>query len=260
MCKAIHDAQNSPNFLGLLHEPSWKHSASITATSTTPTTSVTSLRLGELLQSKQKNSSHASGLGKLSRRQRLGLAVTLASAVLQLYESPWLNETWSKNDIYFFFNGLDEDKCPNISDPHVLQSFRSPPVKRITGGEPTDAAANRFLGHHIINRTLFALGVMLIELCLNRPFEDLRLVTDPQCQPNIIDDYQTANSMIDDVYRKGGDNYGYVVQRCLRCEFGVRDSQKRLDSDTFRCFVYEGVLLPLREDYEKYSLYRGATA
>jgi hypothetical protein len=57
------------------------------------------------------------------------------------------------------------------------------------------------------------------------------------------------------VYQKGGQEYGYVVQQYLRCEFGVQDSKKRLDFDSLRSLVYSGVVAPLGEDYKKYSLY-----
>ena len=124
-------------------------------------------------------------------------------------------------------------------------------------------ARHQFLNYQVINKTLFALGIVLIELCLNRSLEDLRLAADQPLgggQPNIADGYQIASSMIEEVYSKGGDRYGYVVQRCLRCEFGVQDSKKKLDLSTFRTLVYDGVLIPLKDNYEKYSLWRGVKA
>jgi hypothetical protein len=194
-------------------------------------------------------------VGKLSRKQRLGIAVTLASAVLQLYQSPWLDESWGKNDIYFFFDGLDENKCPRIGNPYVSRPFGPTGAKQIAK-KSMETAADNFLSHVIINKTLFALGIILIELCLNRPLEDLRTDMEPRhgTQPTIIDEYQTATSAIDDVYRQGGENYGYVVQRCLKCEFRVPESKKKLDLDTFRRHVYEGVLAPLQKDYQNFPL------
>jgi hypothetical protein len=169
-----------------------------------------------------------------------------------------MEEFWDKNDIYFFFNGVDDNKCPVISQPYVSRPFASPTPTNIQT-QAMQQSTNTFLGHQIINKTLFALGIVLIELCLNKPFEDLRAAADsqnPNRLANIIDDFQIANDVIDDVYREGGDEYGYVVQRCLRCEFGVQDSRKKLDFDGFRNLVYEGVLEPLKSDYKQYSLYR----
>jgi hypothetical protein len=37
----------------------------------------------------------------IGRKYRLGLAVKLASVLLQLYKTPWLKEVWGKQDILF---------------------------------------------------------------------------------------------------------------------------------------------------------------
>ena len=199
---------------------------------------------------------------KLSRQQCLQIAVTLASTVQQLHKSPWLSENWSKRDIYFYTSGIDSNERPLISNAYVSRSFmpsgRLPPIK-----ENDVASAEDFLNHQIINKTLFALGIVLIELCLNKRFEDFHALRDEQQgetkPPSIIDIYRTATSQIDAVYDEGGDQYGYVVQRCLKCEFGIQDSRKQLDFDAFRRLVYNGVVAPLEENLKKYSLYRECT-
>lgn len=169
-----------------------------------------------------------------------------------------MDESWGKRDIYFTYTGLDEDQHPSISKPHVSRTFQTlqataPTISNDQGLLPS------FLNQSIINKTLFALGIVLIELCLNKPFEDLRPAASmqmPNHTPNILDDYDIANKAISDVYQEGGDDYGYVVQRCLRCEFQGQDSLKKLDVPRFRSLVYEGVLEPLMNDYKKYSLYQ----
>jgi hypothetical protein len=119
--------------------------------------------------------------------------------------------------------------------------------------DPRNGAAttNLFLSGLIVNKML-ALGIILIELCLNKPFENLR----KDVKPSIADDCEVATRRIVTVYQKGGQEYGYVVQRCLRCEFGIQDSNNRLDF-AFRSLLYNSVVVPLEEDYKKYSLYRG---
>lgn len=114
--------------------------------------------------------------------------------------------------------------------------------------------------HLIINKSLFALGVLLIELALNRPFEELRtdvMSSEPSASNRsytTVDTYQVATSLIDRVYDEQGTQYGYVVQRCLRCEFSFQDSMKRLEIDAFRAAVYEGVLVPLEKDLYRYQV------
>jgi hypothetical protein len=254
-------ASSTPYHLGMLAKSTRGRRASITATNQPDQNSTLLLRLGSLLGSKQsrtRSSSLPQGT-KLSREQRLRIAVALASAVLQFYNSPWLDETWSKKDIYFFFNGLNSDHRLVISSPYVSRSFVVSPTQDASQTNTTqETSIEAFQSSQIIDRTLFALGIVLIELCLNKTLEELRPETArPGSGLTIVDDYQLAIKQIEAVYEKGGSEYGYVCQRCLRCEFGVQDSKKRLDLDTFRHLVYEGVVAPLEEDLKKYSLYRG---
>jgi len=249
----------TPKCLGVLSSASRDHylSIKIATTASHVQDARRYLSLGSMIVSKSGAPSESGKLGKLSHQQRLGLAVTLASTVLQFYNSPWLDDLWSKRDICFFLNGIDTENRPLISEPFITRTF---PTK-LAASRPTQSkneSTNQFLSHLIFNKTLFALGIVLIELCLNKPFEDLRSSMPPmnRAQASVVDDYQVAVSNIDAVYMKGGSEYGYVVQRCLRCEFGVQDN-KRLDLDTFRSLVYEDVVAPLEEDYKRYSIYWG---
>ncbi|KAI6368842.1 hypothetical protein MCOR31_005399 [Pyricularia oryzae] len=72
------------------------------------------------------------------------------------------------------------------------------------------------------NGTLFALGILLIELGLNQSFEQLR----------------------DD------ESYGYAVQRCLRFEFPGRDVTKSIQFDQFRHqFFFLCVFAPVQATF-----------
>ena len=261
LCQAILDAQKEPKCLGVLADTSRKRNISITTTTIAPTPPPKLVLLESLLQSKQPHISQRINFGKLSRRQRLEIAVTLASSVLQLHQSPWLSEIWSKKDIKFFFQGLDKDNQPLINHAYVSRSF-SPSASRSTLQLSPNLRNNDILDSLIINKTLFALGIVLVELCLNKPLEDLRTPQpndDIVTTGNLIDDYQTAVNKIDAVFEKAGTNYGFVVQRCLRCQFELQDSKKQLDFDVFKRLVYEGVLAPLEKDLKQFSLHPGIT-
>lgn len=261
LCHAIRNIQESEQYVGSIPDTTSQRIARVRAASKTKThgyqdtTAIPHfLPLNALLRSQKTAPGTTTEYGQLSRKQRLGLAVALASAVLQLYDSPWMGEVWDKKDICFFSHGLDGNNCPLISSPYVSRSF-PPPNPSITAS-PT--SSNITPTPFVINKTLFALGIVLVELCLNRPFEDLRDAAHSETSnntPNILDDYQIANNAISEVYREGGDQYGYVVQRCLRCEFQGQDCQKKLDNHRFRTFVYEGVLEHLKADYNQFSLY-----
>jgi hypothetical protein len=261
LCEAIRTAPKTQDHIGVLAKSTRGRRASISSIkSSGDQNSTILLQLESLLPSKRSSQS-TSPLpygAELSRAQRLSIGVALSSAVLQFYHSAWLDELWSKSDISFFYNGISDDQSLIIGPPHVSHSFKSSlqTTASLPNADSSPSQASDFQASLIINRTLFALGIVLIELCLNKRFEDLR----PPPLPNqsgvtstysIADDYSLAQKQIDAVYREGGMEYGYVCQRCLRCEFGIQDSRKRLDVDAFRRLVYEGVVTPLEEDLKK---------
>jgi hypothetical protein len=249
LCDALRNLQESNQDIGTIPDTANKKIARIRSSSTLEcspgATKMLStsriLDLHALLSSPTGFATRDQEFGHLSRKQRLGLAVSLASAVLQLYDTPWLDEFWTVDDFCFFFKGIDGNHNPSISNPYVSRSFST----RSSLGEqlPRSRARDTLLNPFVINKTLFALGIVLIELCLNQPFDSLRTSQPVSNQTsNILDDYQIALGAISKVYQEGGDQYGYVVQRCLKCEFQGQDSMKKLSVPRFKGFVYEYVL------------------
>lgn len=121
LCQAVQDTQNIPTPLGFLANIRRRRCINITMTTVKPE-HVDHVPLQSLLSCDVRNSRK---LGKLTRQQRLSIAVTLASAVLQLHTSPWLSENWGTNDIYFFSNGVDKHNRPLIDLACVSRSFSS---------------------------------------------------------------------------------------------------------------------------------------
>ncbi|KAL9639745.1 MAG: hypothetical protein Q9204_000969 [Flavoplaca sp. TL-2023a] len=244
---------------GTLNDPSLQERIAITMFSPAEPTVIETVSLDRLIAANKSAPPYESPC-KLSGRQRLSIAVTLAHTVLQLYDSPWLSESWSKNDILFFIPGHDGHKQPNIQRPYISRLFHHGPGRNIVKAGEGPCSRTDLYSHLITNKTLFALGIVLIELALERSFEDLctKMLTfdgrELNQQISTVEMYQVATSLIDEVYDKQGTQYGYVVQRCLRCEFGFYDSEKLLEVDSFRAAVCEGVLAPLGEDLKRYSL------
>lgn len=202
--------------------------------------SITSL--AQLLSSKQQNQNQylaATGNLSLRRGDRLGLALTVASSVLQLYKTPWLREYWDKNDI--MING---DCITNVREQvYVSKSF------------PAEIAENSTESRMfpLRNVTLFALGIVLIELCLGQPLETLRVPEDPldsNGKANVLTNWSTANRMTEAVYSEAGTRYGDAVRRCLHCDFDQRSTN--LENDAFRQAVYDGVVAPLEDDVKDF--------
>ncbi|KAL8849068.1 MAG: hypothetical protein Q9221_005912 [Calogaya cf. arnoldii] len=260
LCAALQWAQKPPASLGFLTNASLDQRIAISTKSSRPSEIEDRVSLDRLIAATKASAQTQDSFRSLSGRQRLSIAVALAHTVLQLYDSPWLSQSWGKKDIWFFASGVDKHKRPNVDCPYISRLFESP-LDQSTSAAVEGALVRTELNSHLItNKSLFALGVVLIELALKKPFEDL-CAEAIDYQPSvwerplsIAESYQVATSLIDMVYDEQGTQYGYVVQRCLKCEFGFQDSKKRLQIDAFRAAVYEGVLAPLEEELKRYTL------
>ena len=198
--------------------------------------------LAQLLSSKQDEHNQflpITGNLSLHRGDRLNLALTVASSVLQLYRTPWLRDYWDKNDII-----ISGDQITNVREQtYVSVSFPA-------GTNEGSQSMKRFPGRNV---TLFALSIVLIELCLGQSLESLRSPEDPldsEGRADVLTDWSTAKRMEDAVYREAGTRYGDAVRRCLYCEFDRRHTN--LEDDTFRQAVYDGVVAPLEDDVKDF--------
>ena len=172
----------------------------------------------------------------LNRGDRLRLALTIASSVLQLYKTPWLREDWSKHDILINEVGRDA---------HYRRAY----VSGMFVATATEKLAQQKEMHHLVrNESLFALAIVLIELCLGQTLESMRSPDDPldaTQNPNVLTDWCTVNRMLEAVYNEAGKRYGDAVRRCVHCEFDPR--RTTLDDDEFSQAVYDGVIAPLED-------------
>jgi hypothetical protein len=61
---------------------------------------------------------------KMTRKERMNLAVVLASSYLQLQATPWLSDTWGKRDIVFNIDrSLSSRQC-NVEHPYFSHQVR----------------------------------------------------------------------------------------------------------------------------------------
>ncbi|OJD33126.1 uncharacterized protein BKCO1_3300010 [Diplodia corticola] len=190
--------------------------------------------------------SNATGRRRLSTGHRLRLAVLLSTNLLQLHRTPWLTETWDHNDITFLASTGSAD---DFRDPFIS---RTPPTPRdhITdNGRVPTARPPPLNPGTVLNRPLFALGILLIELCLGQPFDELRTRAGHALMPVASaapSDFVVADRLLDDVTAESGDRYADAVRRCVRCTFDTRKFD--LEDEGFRRAVYEGVVAPLEEN------------
>ncbi|KAL8791112.1 MAG: hypothetical protein Q9195_006056 [Heterodermia aff. obscurata] len=183
----------------------------------------------------------ARGNLSLSWAERLEIALTVASSILQLQQTPWLRDDWTKEDLSLCKDCTDETK------QHVLVS------KAFPATDLTDSSRAAKVFGLPRNKTLFALGIFLIELCLGEAFESLRSPQDPldaNGHTNILTDLSAADRLTKHIYGEVGDRYGDVVRRCIHCDFNQRSIN--LEDDNFRQAVYEGVITPLQANAREF--------
>ena len=245
MQQCMNQAMNEQNCLGYLSNDKWQRlgvylsQKQVRAATSSQQHRITSL--AQLLSVQNTDYSQLlakSSLLRLSRGDRLGLALTVASSVLQLHKTSWLHENFSIADILI---DVEETSGKIYEQAYVRQAFPASITKKET--------PKLFLPV-VRNETLFALGIVLIELCLGQTIDMLRSPQDPldaEGNANSVTDFCTAKRLMEGaVYREGGTRYGDVVRRCIFCDFDQR--QTDMDNETFRQAVYDGVIAPLEDD------------
>ena len=165
------------------------------------------------------------------------LAFTLASSVLQLYNTPWLPTVWGSNDI-FMLRTTAGSILP--SQFYVSQTFDSPP--------PQVAKLKK---HRCVkNEMVFALGVALLELSYGQPL--LSLKTPDDLNDQVIEDSVTevsiATRLANRIHEREMENYAKPVLRCVGCNFDTFPCD--LNDRSFREKFFNSVVRPLRNDYE----------
>lgn len=167
------------------------------------------------------------------------LAYTLASAVLQLYDTPWLPTAWSSNDIFILKTSAG-NTLP--SQFYALRTFRSPSAQ----------VARARTRRCIKNEMVFALGVALLELSYGQPLLSLKTPEDLNDQG--MEDSMTEVSIATRLADREMDNYAKSVSRCIRCSFDTFSCN--FEDRGFREKFLNGVVTPLRADYELVTVAR----
>ena len=199
-----------------------------------------SLSLGAVLA----DQTQSSGV-KLSVADSRRLALSLAMGTLRLHDTPWLGKRWDRNDITL----LKQNGKILADNPFV--SMDLPSTNALQVPRPTRTPSFSYCAA-VGNDTLFALGVVLIELCMEKPLDQLATAEDlnPDGTKHAASDFFTANRLLDDVYDRAGAKYGDAVRRCIRCEFDHR--KPSLEDDSFCKSVYDNVVMVLDEDVRQF--------
>ena len=179
----------------------------------------------------------------LSQRDRLYLALTLASSVLQLDGTRWLPKQWGSDQVFILLKPQPHTAGPTLDRLHPYLSSDTLKELAVPDAEMT-SATTRYAPR---NKILLSLGIVLTELCLGKLLEDMKIRGD---SVNDIDEASkqltTARRQLCHVYGKAGQNYGDVVQRCLECPFDVREA--KIENEEFEKVVFYEIVTPLSVD------------
>ena len=177
----------------------------------------------------------------LSRKDRLRIAVILASSVLQLDGTSWLKSEWSSDDIFFHQkDGRDSE----YSYPYLFW-------QRCCNNDILCSSENFCLNNHMIRSdVLLALGLTLVELCFGKTLAEMRKTEDVDVNETATR-FRTAIRLHRRVYNEMGIPYGDVVRRCIYQPFDVRELS--LDVEEVQQKMLDDVVTPLVDDFNHFN-------
>lgn len=174
---------------------------------------------------------------RLTREQRVGVALTLASSHLQLHPTPWLKAYWTSDDVLFPTTS-DNNVATLHGEPYVLATI-SPTAKQATSVEALSFST---------------LGIVLLELCFGTPFEDHKLWATPGYATLKAEDMirqAVARKWLEDVMGEAGEDYAMAT------EWTLRQSPAVLRDEKWREEFAQNVVQPLQRCYEAFHPGKG---
>lgn len=184
---------------------------------------------------------------RLTQHDKLRIAVDLSSSVLQLHKTPWLNEQWGKEDV-FFIHRPGASPASVYEHPFVCQKFGTRPAEDSQCASKSLNSTCRV----IRNQTLFTLGILLIELWYGKCIEELQMPCDLDCTGTPGVAWCTADRLVENELEfEAGKRYSDAVRRCIRCDFDRKDMS--LDNESFQQAVYGGVVGLLETTLQQFS-------
>ncbi|KAK1763701.1 hypothetical protein QBC33DRAFT_548990 [Phialemonium atrogriseum] len=214
---------------------------------------VKAITLKSLFSSREQQAQRRNPYLSLSAKQRFGIAATIAWSVLHLSCSPWLTEHWDQTQMGIFLEKTQNGR--EVLSRHPCASYVFSPrtcQEQATADDFSHLVPNFShlvpnFSHLVPNRTVFALGILLIEFCISEPVSKSR--QGEGVPTTLVDDYQSALSRLDEVYRLAGDSYGYATERCVKFSFEGRDVYNDFDVSRFRQQFYDAVVAPVQATY-----------
>ncbi|KAL6914675.1 hypothetical protein FSST1_012435 [Fusarium sambucinum] len=161
-------------------------------------------------------------------RQRLQLAVFIATSVLHLYRTPWMLELPRSQSIVFV-------KTRDVID------YNTAFLKAEKASE-SDGGRNSM----IPTPKLLPIGVLLVELIKGQRIESLRSAKEELgIELSGLSDFMTAQRLVDEICQASS-TYGSAVRRCL--DVGFKAQACDVQNEEFQHNFYSGIVALLEED------------
>jgi hypothetical protein len=250
LCTPIRQAQAKKPCLGFCLDPAGKLRGVYPVE--TPIRSIPrTITLKEVLAA---SASPVSSMLKISRKERMNLAVILACSYLQLQGTPWLKDTWSKEDIVFNGDIMSTSIQPcDMEEPYIICEFR--PLRSHTSGllPHTTSASQPLLPG---NPSLLSLGVLLLELYSGQTFEQYCIQASLENGPRLDTYIQQLRNL--DIVSKWlnaeqenlSAGYQGAILHCVRSFFDP--IQNTTDETAFRQSVFDQVVVPLQSEMQDF--------
>ena len=197
------------------------------------------ISLGQIISSVSKRQN----VGGLALYDRLRLAKTLATAVLQYHSTPWLRLSWRSEDVYFFGNELASSQdMPSIISPHLNVKVKGPCEQL--------SRAPTFPPHNLArNPLLYSLGVMLLEIAHTSTIDKLQRPIDlDNGRENGYTEFFAARRLAKSAKTDMGPTYHKVVEKVVECDFGCGVD---LNDPQLQAAFHHDVICPLEKLEQK---------
>jgi hypothetical protein len=172
-------------------------------------------------------------------RPKILLELNLASSLLELYQTPWLNEAWHRSMVRFVASTTPTMQIFDFDHPVVQQQFpKRPPITSNCGTSMTTQDA------------LFELGILLLEIELETTFEQFCKSHGHELKDQ-GDRIGMAMVWLKEAERKLLPDHYMVIERCVKGLFHSLHKDNSLDDPELHMELLSGIIEPLHSLYER---------
>ncbi|KFY59947.1 hypothetical protein V496_05488 [Pseudogymnoascus sp. VKM F-4515 (FW-2607)] len=199
--------------------------------------------LNKLLMPDPDNYGHT-----LSRKDRMSLALILASSFVQLEATQWIQESWGKEDIVFDRTpDAPGDGSIDLSKPYILHSIE----KHKADNKTPPFQKSR-------NYSLLSLGILLLELSTGQSFEQhlsrikgksTASLDPPEESVERLMKLSEVRKWLLAVQDDLSSGFHGAIWHCVKSYF---DEESGKSEEVYRQAVLDQVVLPLQDDLQSF--------